>query len=388
MEPFRDNDELAIALRSLRPAPRAAFAAELDARVDAEFPSPVKSAATPLSRWAAKLRTAQPRRLVLPAGGVALAAIAAVTVVVAASEPGSSPSTHRLRPTHGSVQFESAPGVVKAPRHAAKASEAAVGTSAEAAAESPPAESPAEPFLANGRARAHTGPFAFPARHRDVERSAELTLGAAPDDVSDDARRVFAVVHAHDGIVLSSSIRESDNAEIAARFSLLIPAAKVGDALDALSSIDEVRSRHQATADVTAPTVGLGERLRDSRAKVEGLLSQLAAADTDAERAAAEVELRAEHNHAAALRSRLSALQRRTNLSKVQVLIETRDRAGSQGGAWGPGAALGDAGHILGIAAGVALVALAVLGPLALLAWLAWLARRSWLRRRRERALG
>ncbi|HVW47451.1 MAG TPA: sigma-70 family RNA polymerase sigma factor [Solirubrobacterales bacterium] len=50
--------------------------------------------------------------------------------------------------------------------------------------------------------------------------------------------------------------------------------------------------------------------------------------------------------------------------------------------------ALRAAGHILTIAAGVALIALAVLAPIALIALLVWMANRFRVRRLRERALG
>ena len=56
-------------------------------------------------------------------------------------------------------------------------------------------------------------------------------------------------------------------------------------------------------------------------------------------------------------------------------------------GAWTPRDALHDAGRVLEIAGGVALIALAVLAPLAILAALALLAGRTLRRRRREGAL-
>jgi hypothetical protein len=58
------------------------------------------------------------------------------------------------------------------------------------------------------------------------------------------------------------------------------------------------------------------------------------------------------------------------------------------GGSWGVGDALHDAGHILTIAAGVALIGLAILGPIALIALAFWLANRFRVRRLRERTLG
>lgn len=149
-----------------------------------------------------------------------------------------------------------------------------------------------------------------------------------------------------------------------------------------------MRSRHEATADITAPTVAVGERLQDSRAKIDGLLAQLAAAETQSESEAIEIALRDERLHAAALRARLDKLHQRADFSRVSLSIETSaSTADSSDGSWGVGDALDDAGHILGIAAGVTVIALAVIAPLALILLLVWLLRRTWLRRARTRTL-
>ena len=216
-----------------------------------------------------------------------------------------------------------------------------------------------------------------------------MVLGAEPADVAGDAAEVFDAVHAANGIVLSSSVSGGAAGDAGARFDLLIPAAKLSDALADFSAIGTVVSRHEATDDITAPTVRTGEHLRDSRATIDGLLVQLAGADSDEERAEVEAELRAERGRAAALRSQAAELGRRANLSRVSLRIETGPAATSsdEGGAWGVGDALDDAGHILAIAAGVTIVGLAILAPLALIALLAWLANRTRLRRARERAL-
>ena len=172
---------------------------------------------------------------------------------------------------------------------------------------------------------------------------------------------------------------------------MLIPSAKLGDALGAFSQIAEVRYRREATNDITAPTVGASERLQDSNAKVEGLLAQPAGAESDGEREAVEAELQTERRHAATLRSRLTTLQRRANFSRVSLRIKTGESStpsSSSGGGWSIGDALHDAGHILAIAAAVAIVGLAILGPPALIAALIWLANRARVRRGRQRALG
>ncbi|HEU4392991.1 MAG TPA: DUF4349 domain-containing protein [Solirubrobacterales bacterium] len=403
MEPFED-DRLVTALESLRPAPRPAFAAELDERAAAGFPRRPRSGGGLRDRLGARVRAMQPRRALVPAGATALAAVAAATVVIAVGEQeGGSPTQMHLDST-----VESAASSPPPPRHEAPArlsqqlpqgaglpqgavrgllrQEAATAASSAAVTEQ----------LANAAGQLHSlafadgaGKYALRARHREIERSAQIVLAAEPAEVRKVAADVFETVHAYRGIVLSSSIRDGAEGEAGARFELLVPSARLGDALAAFSEVAEVRSRHEATADITAPTVRTGEQLRDSRATIESLLAQLSQADTDGERAAAEAKLRAERRHNAYLRSQLASLQRRANLSRVSLRIETGDATSSPGsdGNWGVGDALGDAGHLLAVAAGVTIVGLAVLGPLALIAFLAWLGNRVRVRRARDRAL-
>jgi hypothetical protein len=377
MEPFRDEDDLIAELRALRPRPSQEFSAGLDERAAARFPRRSGRTDSPMRAFVARLRALPPRRLAFSAGATALATLAVATalVTVNGAEDSGSPAMRldsigghesgghllsQLNPSKGSagVEYEAAPSV----------SAGGVGS--------------------NSRST-DTGPFASKARHREVERSAELVLGADPDRVADDAAQVFDAVHAADGIVLSSSVTGGAAGYAGARFDLLIPAAKLGDALAAFSAIDTVASRHEATDDITAPTVRIGEQLRDSQATIDGLLVQLAGADSDGERAEVEAELQAERRHAASLRSRAAKLNRRANLSRVSLRIETGSSAtdGVSGRGWGIGNALHDAGHILAVAATVTIVGLALIGPLALIAFLAWLANRARLRRARERAL-
>lgn len=371
---MKSPDDLALAaeLRALRPTPRPEFAADLDARAATGFPGRRRGGAA-FSRLAERFRIA-PRRLLAPAGGLALATILVATVVVIGNED-SSDVSHPVDEAGGgaagqviprsSTEFEPFAG------KAMSADASASGTSSSAP-------------------RAGSGPYASQSDKRAIERSAQLTLGTEPDDVRRAAGKVFESVHAYDGIVLRSEIEDGSSGEAGASFELLIPSAKLGDALASFSEIAEVRSRQEATADVTAKTIGLGERLQDSRAAIEGLLGQLASADTDAERVAAEAELRDERFRAAALRARLTDLERRANLSRVSLTIETGEAGAApaeEDGTWGIGDALGDAGHILEVAAGILLVGLAILAPVALLIAIAWLARRIGVRRGRERAL-
>jgi hypothetical protein len=364
MERSREHD-VTVALAEMRPAVSPDFAAELDELVATGFQRERRASRWPLAALIARQRRLSPQRLLFAGGGAALAAIAIATVILASVDPGSRPRTTADRAQTRSAQAGLLSGFSKLPSPAAKSS-ASAGESASGIQISP-----------------QISPQASRIRHREIERSAEIALLADPADVADDSAKVFSAVHDARGIVLHSTTAAGRNA--GADFDLLIPSAKLGDALAAFSAIDEVLTRHEATTDITAPTVAVGEQLQGSRAEIEGLLGQLATTESESEREAIEIELRGERHHAAVLRAQLERLHRRSDYSRVSVRIESGASEGS--GSWGIGDAFHDAGHILGIAAGVTVVGLAVVAPLALLLLLAWLAQRLWLRTRRERAL-
>jgi hypothetical protein len=393
MERSSDHNDLATALAEVRPAPRDAFAEELDERVAAGFPRRSRLDNSPFTGLAAWVRTLSPPRLLFAGGTAALVAIAIATVVVARGGPSSQRTQIALdrpistqadgvdQPTHakaGGVQYSEA---IPQVRHSS-ASSAAGENSASGAPESAEAQL-GSPTYDRAPSRP-PGLERLSRRHREIERSAVIGLLAKPDDVAADSAEVFAAVHDANGIVLHSTTSSGGNAS--ARFALLIPSARLGDALAALSSIDEVGFRHEATDDITAPIVSTREELQDSRARIDTLLAQLAAAETQTEAEAVEAELRGERRHSARLRGQLANLDRRTTYSRVSVRIAS-DPAADSGGAWGFDDAIGDAGRILAIAAAVTLVGLAIAAPIALIAVLAWLAHRLWLRTRRERAL-
>lgn len=375
METPRD-EQLAADLKALRPAPRPEFTAELDQRAAAGFPRRTHWRWTPFER----LRSVQPRRLLIPAGGVAILAIAVTTAVVTSNEGGTSsaPSADSLSFGSGSKSSPPAEPAKPPSEPSGEVEEVAPSSASEASAAA----------AAGAEIKGFSRDIKPQAQDRAIERNAELVLGADPADVGDDASKVFEAVHAHDGIVLRSSTREGEAGVAGARFELLIPSGKLSDALAALSGIDEVRSRHEATNDITAPTVTTGELLADSKARIDSLLDQLAAAETESEREAVEAELAQERRHRARLRVQLQHLERRADFSRVLVRIETgASEQPGEGDAWGIADAIDDAGQILAVAAAVTVVALAILGPIALIALLAWLAHRAWVRRERRRVL-
>jgi Domain of unknown function (DUF4349) len=448
-----DDDALAAELRAIRPEPRPEFTAELDERAAAGFPrreSP-SAAAMPFALLADRWRALSPRRRLIPALGVAFAVLAVATVVVAVAGSGSGSgdsdvmtsamSMESAESSSGSEAAEEAihtDGRVKMAEPKAKVggrgefegnffgeSSSANGTKGAKEAEKAGAEveaAPTEEEPVEEEGTEHAGeeaieetesgtaelavPLAAPplaptenapsfAGHRDIERSASIVLGTKPGGVTEAASKVYEAVHAANGIVLNSSVQSGSKGATGASFELLIPSRKLDDTLATFSRIAEVRERHDATSDITKPTVGATEELADSNATVESLLKELGDAETETEREAVEARLREERRRHAAIKGSLERLHKRASMSEVSVRIVTDHGAGvvppgakSGSGDWSVGDALHDAGHILQIAAGVLLIALAVLAPIALIALLIWIANRFRVRRLRERTLG
>jgi hypothetical protein len=377
-----DLAELASDLGRARPEPSRQFAAELDAAVATGFGGDRRAGR--FGDLASRLGAAPPRRMLLGGAAGAFAAVVVATAVVSIGGSGGGEVADSDR------QGSGPPGVI------IQGSAEGQGRPAQAAGSAAGDPAVTEPQDRAGievapAAPSPSGPFASQQGRRAVERSAQLVLGTDPEGVRPAADRVFATVGRYEGIVLSSSIRDGSSGEAGADFSLLIPSDRLGAALTDLSAIAEVRSREESTQDITAPTVTVSDRLREARAEVEGLLKQLAGADSDSERAAIKEQLRFQQRRVAALRASLNDLRRRANFSRVSVQVLTGDAAvfpASGEDRWTIGDAAADAVRILSVAAGVTLVGLAVLGPVALLALLAWLGRRAWVRAGRERALG
>jgi hypothetical protein len=372
MEPFRD-DRLIADLQSLRPTPRPQFVAELDERAAAGFPR--------RSRLRLELPSLPALRFLIPAGGVAAILLAIVFALSAGGGSESSAPGGFLSQTETSPR-DTAPSPGGAPQVEPNSSSAGEASGAASEVES-------SALAAPERTLGSKAPPSAPSfHHRAVERSAEIILAADPKDVDDDASRVFEAVHANNGIVMRSSTQEGRPGEAGATFDLLIPSARLEDAMAAFSDIDAVRARHEATADITAPTVTAAELLKESHARIDSLLAQLEGAETEAEQEAIEAELRHERRHASRLAAQLTHLHKRADFSRVSLRIETGGKESSDGGgAWGIDDALHDAGHVLTVAAAVTLIALAILGPIGLIALLAWLTHRAWVRRERRRVL-
>ncbi|MEK6277723.1 MAG: DUF4349 domain-containing protein [Actinomycetota bacterium] len=378
-----DLAALASELHEMRVAPPEDFAAALDEQASTGFPRRRHSGAL-LGGIADRMRGAIPRRRLLPALAGATAVVIVGTAVVVSSRGGrgddQTPTLKSASPPQA-AQEQGAPSA--GPAAAAPATGEADLGRAESVAPIPPD---------SGGVPLSGGTGAVPnARNRQIERAAELTLGTEPEQVQDVSGEVFRVVGRHRGLVLSSSVRDGAEGEAGADFLLLIPSSRLSSALADLSALAEVRSRQESTQDITAPFVTARENLRDARAEAEGLLKQLAQADTEAERESVKAQLRIVRGRIAAFRSQVRNLERRADFSRVSLSVVTGDESvvvPSDENQWTIPDALGDAGRILAVAAGVALVTLAVMLPLMLFGAAAWLGHRAYLRRARQAALG
>lgn len=225
-------------------------------------------------------------------------------------------------------------------------------------------------------------------RERQIERSAQLTLAAPPDQLGHAAEEVVAVADRHRGFVLRSNVSTGEDGG-GGEFGLRIPQDRLRPALRDLSAIGEVRARSEQGQDITPAVSRTAERLDETRADRRGLLRRLEQAQTDAEARAIRRRLRLVSAEIRGLTRELRGLRERVDYAAVTVTLEEGgEDAGSDDGGAGTGAAFDDALGSLEGALELGIRALGVLLPLALLGSAGWLASRLVLRRRRDAALG
>jgi hypothetical protein len=227
------------------------------------------------------------------------------------------------------------------------------------------------------------------AKNRDVAREAEITLGTDPDGVQDAANKVVEVTDDHNGIVMDSKVTDGKEGTAGASFSLLIPSGQIESAVADLSGIADLKSRSQELTDITAPTTKTEDQIADSKAKVKSLLGELEETYDEDERAQIEQRIRWERYDLRAAETRLNRLQRRADYTPVSLKVETGGDSLSDDGSssWGLGDAIDDAGNLLGVAAGVTVLALAVAIPIGIVLLIALALNRAWVRRSRRRVL-
>jgi hypothetical protein len=358
-EPTADPDlALLVAdVAAARPEPGATFLASLDARVHAGFPRAEETPkhGAPRAPWHVRLR--RPPALV---GGFAVLLVAVVVAIGIGS-------AHREQPPSQSLGGSEV---------SSSSSSNGAGSSAEKAA-------PSAPGPSTTLSATTTQP------QRKVERAAALTLTPAPDDVQDTADGVVRETQAAGGYVQHSDVATRDGGGDAS-FTLRIPSARLDDTLARLSKLAHVGALSQSASDITAQTASAADQLSDARAERQALLRALGRATTARQIASLKARLRDNRSEIAQRKGTLDAQRRRADLATVAVTVEGTGapaKGEDGGGAWTPRDALHDAGRVLEVAGGVALIALAVLAPPAILAALALLAGRTVRRHRRETAL-
>jgi hypothetical protein len=352
-------------------------------------------------------------------GGVG-AVIALVVALVLANGGGPSGSgsvsgSARYRPATGAAHSSSgavsptakasaSAGAFSAPTSAAASAPAS--RASKAASPAPRSASPAPRSAAPARTPAPTlaqastpasgfGAVAPQSNGRQVIESGQLQLSTEPRRIDQVAEEAFRVIGQFGGIVQHSTVSAAAAGGYA-EIQLSVPEQNLAQAMSALSTLAYARvvSLTDQSQDVTGSYDADRRALADARALRTSLLKQLQNAVTQAQIDSLTAQLHDAEASISSDQATLARLQHQVGYSSVQLTI---DAGGAPGGplAVGSGSSGGftlsravrDAGHVLTVIAGVALIALAVLVPLglviALAAWI-WLRLR---RRAREQAL-
>jgi hypothetical protein len=371
--------ELSLLLADGREAPEASFAASLDRRAARRFapePTPDGGPAAQRHRW---------RWLFTPGATVGLAAIVALIFVLG--------SGSRPRPVVATSKHLSNGAAASA---SAPSASAASSSTSSASASSPPGSARVPAAGASFGTISSNGAAVSPAptpstSGRQIVQSAQLSLSTPPSRVDSVAQQVFDVVALQHGVVENSNVT-ANTSYGNAQFSLSVPSATLSRTLDALSQLRgaNVVSRSDATQDITGQVGSAGRQLAEARALRTALLRQLATATTATAVSSLTSQIRDADASIARDLSTLQSLQHQVAYSQIQVVINSAGLPGplvSGGSGFTLSRALHDAGRVLVVAAGVALIALAVLVPVALLLGIGlWLAA-ALRRRRREQVL-
>jgi len=378
-------------LRDERPEPEPRFEAELDAWAAAGFPRSDRPGAR-ASGDGSGAKTGFFSRFSPygPRGWSPIAATAAtlVVIVVSVAQLGDFGADND-QPTMA-TQSEDSPGDAAVPEQEAATEETADGSAV------PFSESDegTRALESQGDLSERNAAFGRPGlsrgqERRRVDREAELTLATPADEVPDVTNDAIDVVEDANGVVLNSRVTGTEE-EARATLELQVPTETLDDTLAALSELADVKSRSEDAVDITRSFVAARDDLRGLRAERVSLVGRIRAATTDAEVDALQAQLAAVNNQIVNAQNELAEVETRAQFSDVSLVI-TSDGAQVGGeedeGGWSFGDALGDAGRVLEVGAGVALISAAVLFPLAIIAAIAYITVAAMNRRARERAL-
>jgi hypothetical protein len=367
---YAELAEIALLLTAERPQARPSFAESMDERVGRRFASVAPAAAKkPRRRW--------PSTGMWEAAGAMVAGVA-VIVGIALVAGG-----------HNGASSESSSSATQLVSSTPAYSSAGSSNGSEKSAASAPTTSSASSSAASSASPSAVQP---PTTGRKVVQSAQLQLAAAPNRIDAVAQEVYDVIGELNGIVEHSTVTQTQGLDGSADFELSVPSASLGQAMSRLSSLQyaSVLSRTDASQDIT-DTYGAAQRaLSDARALRTSLLKQLANASTTEQIDSLKAQIRDAEASISSDEATLARLNRQVGFSQLGLDISARPApppARHHSGGFGIGRAAHDAGRVLTVAAGVALIGLAALTPVALVAALLWWVGSAVRRRRREQAL-
>jgi len=406
---YAEVAEIALLLASDRPQVPPAFARSLDQKVERRF--------APLEGKARRFGAGGPHKgrrwsgVWQATGAIAagVAAIAAIAVVAGGGHGASSASSSSAAAGAASSGVRSAasnspgtatsgaaaastPSAHSAPSRAAKLPVPLVpptnSTTASSAPGSPAAGSSASASSGSGTSAPTLEP---PTTGREVVQGAQLNLTAAPSRIENVAQEIYDVVGQANGIVENSSVTQGGPGG-SANFQLSVPSAGLGQMMSRLSSLNyaQVVSRTDSSQDITDQYGAATRALADARALRTSLLKQLANATTTEQVDSLKAQIRDAEASISSDQATLNRLSHSVNYSEVYVEVQAKPvpaPVSHGGGGFTLGRAAHDAGHVLTVGAGVALIAIAALAPIGLLVALVWWVGSTLKRRRREQVL-
>ena len=262
-----DLAELAVLLRAERPEPDPGWAATLDRRAAAGFPRGGGSGG-------GKRPSRRTGGWLAPAG--ALAALLLVVVVVAVVNEGGGGSGGDMAATSSPGSAGTATTVTPEDLRQVEGEGARMST-----------------FDRSGtfyKLDSRSGDKIAPGtENRKLDRDAQLSLSAQPDDVRGVTDEVISITRSLGGIVASSQVSETADGA-SASLQLTIPTRNLDTALDRMTDLADVDSLNETATDITKPVVSAKDELRDAEARRRELLQALGNATTEAEAERARAE--------------------------------------------------------------------------------------------------
>ena len=197
---------------------------------------------------------------------------------------------------------------------------------------------------------------------------------------------MVAVADRYEGVVRDSQVT-TDQGGARASFELEIPYRELDAAIGDISELADVISRTESAEDITARAVRSQRQLARVLEQIREARIERIEADTHEERTIINARINSLQATADSLQAEIDGVKRQGRFATVDVEITSNGPGSESGGGWSLSDALDDAGRVLEVIAGIALVSLAVLAPLALVGGLAWLIVTRARHRSRENAL-